>query len=65
MPDGSLLSPTDLADYLQVPLQTVYNWRSAKEGPRGIRMGKHVRFRMSDVQTWLEERADETRPSRG
>lgn len=58
MPDNALLSPTELADYLKVPLKTVYNWRSAGDGPRGVRIGKHVRFRQADIDAWLEERAD-------
>ena len=58
-PDAQLLSPDDLASYLGVPLKTVYNWRTEGKGPRGIKVGRHVRFRMNDVQAWLEENADE------
>jgi len=58
MPDAALLSPEALADYLAVPVKTVYNWRSAGKGPRGIKVGRHVRFRMIDVQAWLEQNAD-------
>lgn len=58
MPTDALLSPTELAEYLGVPVKTVYNWRSAGEGPRGIRIGRHVRFRQSDVHAWLEQNAD-------
>jgi excisionase family DNA binding protein len=52
------LSPQELADYLNVPLATVYRWRHLQEGPRGHRVGRHVRFRRSEVEAWLEERAD-------
>lgn len=58
MPTAPLLSPTDLADYLQVPLKTVYRWRSEAAGPRGIRVGKHVRYRREDVDSWLDSQAD-------
>lgn len=54
----ALLSPTELADYLKVPLKTVYNWRQGGSGPRGIRVGKHVRYRQSDIDAWLDSNAD-------
>ena len=54
-----LLSPEDLASYLAVPLATVYRWRTRREGPRGIRVGRHVRYRVDDVERWLDERREQ------
>jgi len=48
-----LLSVQELADYLEVPVKTIYTWRHRNTGPRGFRMGKHLRFRWSDVESWL------------
>lgn len=59
MPSTALLSPTELAEYLKMPVKTIYNWRSAGEGPRGIRVGRHVRYRQTDVDAWLDRLADE------
>jgi len=53
-----LLSPYEVAVYLGVPLATVYGWRSRREGPLGIRVGKHVRYRVADVERWLDEQRD-------
>lgn len=53
-----LLSIEELADYLDVPVATVRRWRIDKTGPRGIRVGRHIRYRPSDVEFWLELRAD-------
>lgn len=53
-----LLSPADVASYLGVPLRTVYGWRSRGEGPRGYRVGRHVRFMLDDVERWLEDHRD-------
>lgn len=53
------LTVDDLARLLRVPKATVYRWRSAGDGPRGYTIGRHVRFRRAEVETWLEERADE------
>lgn len=49
-----LLSPAALAELLDVPLGSVYRWRSRGEGPPGIRVGKHVRYRPADVAAWLD-----------
>lgn len=53
-----LLSPYEVAAYLGVPLATVYRWRSRREGPAGIRVGKHVRYRIHNVERWLDEQRD-------
>jgi excisionase family DNA binding protein len=57
----SLLSPEQLADYLGVPLATVYRWRTRGGGPRGVKVGKHVRYRDIDIEQWLESVADPKR----
>ncbi len=49
-----LLSVQDLADYLGVPVATIYAWRHRGDGPTGFRVGKYVRYQMSDVQEWIE-----------
>lgn len=55
-----LLSVEELADYLEVPVKTIYTWRHRNTGPKGFRVGKHLRFRWHDVQTWVAQRiADE------
>lgn len=48
-----------LADELGVPVRTVYAWRHRGLGPRGYKIGKHVRFRRPDVEAWLERQADQ------
>jgi excisionase family DNA binding protein len=53
-----LLSMAELSSYLGVPRQTLYAWRYLGEGPRSIKVGKHVRYRPEDVERWLDERAD-------
>lgn len=58
MPDSALMSPADLAEYLKVPIKTIYNWRSDGSGPRGIRVGRHVRFRRTDIEAWLDRNTE-------
>jgi excisionase family DNA binding protein len=49
-----LLSTQELADYLGVPVNTLYQWRNKGYGPAGRRIGKHVRYRPEDVDAWLD-----------
>ena len=55
----ALISPPQLADYLGVPLSTLYNWRSRRIGPPAYRIGRHVRFRRQDIEAWLENLRDD------
>jgi excisionase family DNA binding protein len=54
--DG-LLSPLDLCEILKVPIKTIYRWRATGSGPRSIKIGKHVRYRRSDIDAWIEANA--------
>lgn len=53
-----LLSLKELCDWLEVSASTVYNWRVRGDGPRGYRVGRSLRFKASEVEQWLEQRAD-------
>jgi excisionase family DNA binding protein len=53
--DRPLASIEEVASYLGVPVATLYRWRSRREGPPGFRIGRHVRFRWADVETWVTE----------
>lgn len=50
----------ELASELGVPVRTIYAWRVKGTGPRGATFGKHVRFRRSDVDAWIEHKYDPT-----
>ena len=56
---GTLLSAQELAEFLDVPIATIYAWRYHRQGPPGFRVGKHLRYQRSDVQQWIEERIAE------
>ena len=59
-----LLDIDDLAAYPGVPKQTIYDWRVNAKGPRAYRIGKHLRFTVSDVRDWVaaqREPAEATR----
>ncbi len=46
---------------LGVPVPTIYGWRYHGEGPRGIKVGRHVRYRLAEVNRWLDQCADPVR----
>lgn len=54
VPTVQLLSVEELAAGLQVPVKTIYRWRYRGEGPKSMRVGRHVRFDPADVARWLD-----------
>lgn len=49
-----LMGVEELAEYLGVPVQTIYDWRVAGTAPRAFKFGKRLKFAVSDVQSWLQ-----------
>lgn len=52
---GKLWSIKEVAAYLGIPVNTLYQWRSKGYGPAGRRMGKYVRYRPEDVEAWIKQ----------
>ena len=49
------LTPDDLVAMFDLPsVETVYQWRRKRTGPRGFRVGRHLRYDPADVQAWVE-----------
>jgi excisionase family DNA binding protein len=49
-----VLTTSELAEYLGVQTQAIYDLRTDGRGPSGIRVGREIRFRVSDVVRWLD-----------
>ncbi|MER6452233.1 helix-turn-helix domain-containing protein [Streptomyces sp900105245] len=47
------LTPADVAELLGVPVETLYQWRRKRTGPRGFRVGRHLRYDPNDVRAWV------------
>ena len=48
-----LLTIEQVAELLQVPVETLYYWRSKGHGPQAIKVGKYLRWQAEDVEAWI------------
>jgi len=48
-----VVAMSQLASQLGVSVQTLYDLCSQGRGPRGFRVGREVRFRISEIDSWL------------
>ena len=55
-----LIGIEELAEYLDLPVKTLYKWRQEGVGPASVRVGRHVRYFVSDVQDWLLDQRTST-----
>ncbi|GAB3718779.1 helix-turn-helix transcriptional regulator [Nocardiopsis nanhaiensis] len=52
-----LLGASQLSEYTGIPVQTLANWRWRGEGPPWFKLGRHVRYRIAEVEKWLDDNA--------
>ena len=60
-----MLTLAEVAAELRVPAETLRKWRTQGTGPRAAKVGKHLRYRRSEVDRWLAEREQEARSHAG
>lgn len=51
---GELVDEASLAARLGVSRSTLQSWRYAARGPRWIKLGRLIRYRVADVDAYLE-----------
>ncbi len=44
----------DLARFLGVPVQTIYQWRHRGYGPKGRKVGRYIRYKPDEVMAWVD-----------
>jgi excisionase family DNA binding protein len=54
--ESTFLSVGDLADRYAVPVATIYAWLHKGTAPASLKVGKYRRFRLTDVESWEDER---------
>ena len=52
-----------LAEKFEIPEATLVHWRYKGIGPAYLKIGRHVRYRESDVNKWLEAQRVEQKAS--
>ena len=53
----NLLTPEQVAAWLQVRVELLYKWRYSRCGPPSLKIGRYVRYRERDVAAWIEEQS--------
>lgn len=56
-----MLSLREVAERLGVSEATLRWWRHEGTGPKGFKLGRHIRFLEDEVNAWLERRQEESR----
>ncbi len=51
--DDKLLSTQEVADYLGVTIHTLCVYRITGNGPKYLKIGRTIRYRVSDVRNWV------------
>jgi predicted DNA-binding transcriptional regulator AlpA len=57
--DSALLRERDAARFLSVATATLQDWRHHGRGPRYLKLGKAVRYKLGDLREWLDAQAVE------
>jgi excisionase family DNA binding protein len=52
-----LATPEQVSEFLGVPVETLYQWRYRKVGPPASKVGRHLRYRWSDVEAYVDANA--------
>lgn len=51
------LDTVELAEYLKIPRRTLDTWAYKGTGPKYTLMGRHRRYKLSNVERWADDRA--------
>lgn len=54
-----VLTLAEIAAHLGVSVQALYDLRNKGRGPRGFKVGRHLHFRLSEVDAWLRQLKDQ------
>lgn len=58
-----LIGHPEAAEYLGVAQATLHGFNYHRIGPRSYKVGRLRKYRMADLDAWLEERASDARPA--
>lgn len=61
--DSIILSQDELAKRWKISPRTLERWRWQNEGVKYIKIGRHVRYRLDDVEKYENERENDANRS--
>ena len=56
---ATFLTQHELAELLRLPERTLEDWRLTHTGPPYLKLGRHVRYDVQDVLSWVQEHRHE------
>ena len=62
--EKELLTPAEVAAWTRRSVQTLARWRCEGQGPRFVRVGGRIHYRVSDVRAWLDGRTAQSTSER-
>lgn len=62
---ATTVGPEDAAERLGVQRSTLDNWRWSGAGPRYVKVGGRVRYRLADLAAWLDAQTRTSTSERG
>lgn len=54
----SLWTVEEVAEFLRLPVATLYRWRTMGTGPAAFRVGRYLRYDPDAVRSWLVAQSD-------
>lgn len=54
-PIDHYLTAKEVSDALSVTTATLYLWAKEGRGPRGVRIGREMRWAQSEIARWLDQ----------
>lgn len=61
--DQRLVNTEGAAGYLDLPSPTLISWRHLRRGPPYIRLGRLIRYRVQDLQAFVEQGRQVSEPA--
>jgi predicted DNA-binding transcriptional regulator AlpA len=58
-----MVTPTELATELGIPVKTLAEWRSRAIGPAYVKVGRHVRYRREAIDEWEAQQTRQPDPA--
>ncbi len=49
-----LLSETEAAQRLKLSTRTLRNWRVTGQGPKFVKVGRLIRYKIVEIEEWIE-----------